>query len=398
MDKLVSANSRTFLIVTLGGLAAFGPLVTDMYLPGLPAMTDFFSTSVSLVQSGITASMLGLAAGQLLIGPVSDRVGRRRPLLWSMWLFMVSTVLCIFARSIESFIFFRFVQGVAGSGGIVLSRSISADLFTGKDLARFFAVIAGVQGLAPVAAPVLGGAVLSFTDWKGVFWALLFIGALLTVLCYFYRETLPVEKRSKGNLMQTFRLFGPVLRNSKFMLCVSLLSFSMAILFAYIAASPFIFQEYYGLSPLVYSLYFAANTLAVMAGTICSGRFSTPAKAVKAGVYLMVPLAAATSAILMAGLGFGYICLPLFALLFATGLTFPSSATIAIESERKNAGTAAAVLGAMNFIFGGIVTPLVGLGNMLVSTGIVLTGCAVLAFLLTLVLFRGKASHGKDPR
>ncbi|MCD8072236.1 MAG: multidrug effflux MFS transporter [Alistipes sp.] len=388
MGRSSSANSYTFLIITLGCLAAFGPLVTDMYLPGLPAMTEFFSTSVSLVQMGITGSMVGLAVGQLLVGPVSDRFGRRRPLLMSMWLFMVSTVLCIFSWNIESFILFRFVQGVAASGGIVLSRSVSADLFSGRELAKFFAVIAGVQGLAPVAAPVLGGVVLSFTDWKGVFWVLLLIGAVLTVLCYFYRETLPAERRSKGTILQTFRLVGPVMRNRKFMVCVCLLSSAMAILFAYIAASPFIFQQHYGLSPLVYSIYFAVNALAVMAGTICSARFASPERAIKAGAYLMVPLAAVCAAVLVSGLGFGYICLPLLALLFAAGLTFPSSATIAIESERRNAGTASAVLGAMNFIFGGIVTPLVGLGNTLLSTGVIFIACAILALLLAIRLFK----------
>ncbi|MCD7968858.1 MAG: multidrug effflux MFS transporter [Alistipes sp.] len=394
MKRESAANSGTFLIVTLGMLAAFGPLVTDMYLPGLPAMTVFFGTTVSMVQMGITTSMLGLAAGQLFVGPVSDKYGRKRPLLWSMWLFMVATVLCIYSWNIESFVTFRFIQGMAGAGGIVLSRSISADLFTGRQLAKFFAVIAAVQGLAPVGAPLLGGILLSFTDWKGIFWVLFLIGAILTVLCYRYRETLPPQRRSTGNIAQTFLLFVPVLKNRKFMLYVLLLSFTMAVMFAFIAASPFIFQDRYGMSELVYSIYFAINAFAVTAGAILSSKFRSPEKALKTGAFVLLPLALLTSGILIAGLGLAWLCGPLFLLLFAAGLTFPSSAMLAIECERKNAGTASAVLGAMNFIFGGIVTPLVGLGNIVYSTAAAFTGCAVIVCLLAVIIFRKSSTAG----
>ncbi|MCC8018950.1 MAG: multidrug effflux MFS transporter [Rikenellaceae bacterium] len=377
-------NSTAFLVVTLGCLAAFGPLVTDMYLPGLPAMTEYFGTTVPKVQTGITASMLGLALGQLLIGPISDRYGRRGPLLASMWLFLLSTVWCIFSGSISSFVAARLVQGLAGSGGIVLSRSVSADLFSGKELARFFAVIAAVQGLAPVGAPVLGGVILSFTRWQGVFWALLVVGVVILALCYRLRETLPPDRRNDSGIAGTFRLFGPVLRNRRFMLYVCLLSFSMAILFAFIASSPFIFQDYYRLSTLGYSVYFAVNAFAVTLGAILSSRFSDPAKALRTGASLVFPLGVATAVLLGLGLPIGAVCVPLFLTLFAAGLTFPSTATVAIGSEKRNAGTASAVLGSANFIFGGIVTPLVGLGDGLRSTAIAIGVCSAMTFLLML--------------
>lgn len=328
-------NSNTFLILALGSLAAFGPLVTDMYLPGLPAMTTYFGTTVPMVQMGITMSMLGLACGQLFIGPISDKYGRRPPLIAAMWLFLISTVLCIYAWNIESFIFFRFVQGLAGSGGIVLSRSVSADLFTGRDLARFFAVIAAVQGLAPVLAPVFGGMILSVTDWRGVFRALFVIGVGILWMSYTLKESLPPQRRSGTGILGTFRLFGPVLRNGRFMCYVLLLSFAMAILFGFIASSPFIFQEYYGLSPLVYSIYFAANALAVTLGSILSSKFPTPAGAVRTGAYALLPLGIITALLFYFNLGIALICVPLFLTLLAAGLTFPSAATLALESERK---------------------------------------------------------------
>ena len=146
-------NSKLFLLVLLGLLTAFGPFVTDMYLPTLPAMTDFFRTSSSMVQMGLTTSMIGLAAGQLLFGPLSDKYGRRTPLLTAMWLFIGSTLLCIFASDIRQFIAARFLQGIAGSGGIVISRSVATDRFGGRDLARMLALIGAVNGVAPVVAP-----------------------------------------------------------------------------------------------------------------------------------------------------------------------------------------------------------------------------------------------------
>lgn len=143
---MVKDNSKLFLLVLLGMLTAFGPFVTDMYLPSLPAMGDYFQTASSMVQLGLTTSMIGLAAGQILFGPLSDRYGRRIPLLAAMWLFIVSTILCLFARDIHQFVAFRLVQGIAGAGGIVIARSVAADKYSGKELAKMLAVIGAING------------------------------------------------------------------------------------------------------------------------------------------------------------------------------------------------------------------------------------------------------------
>lgn len=369
-------NSHRYLMFVLGFLAAFAPFVTDMYLPVLPAMTKFFNTSVSMVQLGITASMIGLAVGQLLIGALSDKYGRRRPLIISIIIFAISTVFCIFSWNIESFIGFRFVQGMAAAGGVVLSRSISADLFHGRALAMFFAMIAAVNGLAPIFAPVIGGVLLSFTDWHGIFVTLLVLGLILLFLCTQLKETLREERRSTLPLRSTFKQFAPVLRNARFMRYTIIMSFAMTVMFAYIASSPFIFQEYYHLSPLVYSVYFATNAISIAIGSFLSASFKTPQSAIRAGTIGMCAMSLTFASVLYLELPFLCAAVPLFLMLLCAGLTFPTASAVAIDSERSNAGTASAVLGAMNFVFGGLVAPLVSIGNIRHSTGIAMIVCA----------------------
>ena len=178
-------------MILLGMLTAFGPFVTDMYLPALPTMTGYFGTSVSMVQLGLTFSMIGLALGQLLVGPVSDKYGRRRPLIASMVLFIISTVACIFSPDVVFFTAMRFLQGIAGAGGIVISRSVATDEFSGKELMKMLAIIGAINGIAPIAAPVVGGVMLSATDWRGIFAVLLLLGVVLLVGSIMFRESLP---------------------------------------------------------------------------------------------------------------------------------------------------------------------------------------------------------------
>ncbi len=373
-------NSRAFLLLTMGFLSAFAPLVTDMYLPGLPAMVSYFHTTAPMIQLGITASMIGLAAGQLLIGPISDKYGRRRPLIASLLLFIVATVLCIFAWDIGSFIAFRLLQGAAGAGGIVLSRSVSADLFKGRDLAAFMAMIAAINGIAPICAPVIGGVLLSFTSWQGVFAVLLFLGFVLLGLGLRLRESLPEERRMKAPVLSTFRRFGPVLAHRKFMRYVLVQAFAMAVMFAYVSSSPFIFQGRYHLTPLVYSIYFAANAFAIMAGSVTTTAFCSSKKAMRFGALMLLVMGGIFGICLAESLPFLCVCVPLFFVLFSVGVILPTSSALALDCERRNAGTASAVLGASGFIFGGIVTPLAGMGNIFFSTGLVMTVSALCAF------------------
>jgi len=256
-------NSKIYLLVLLGLLTAFGPFVTDMYLPTLPAMTDFFHTSSSMVQMGLTTSMIGLAAGQLLFGPLSDKYGRRTPLLTAMWLFIGSTLLCIFASDIRQFVTARFLQGIAGSGGIVISRSVATDRFGGRDLARMLALIGAVNGVAPVVAPIIGGTLTDSIGWQGIFCILLMLGCVLLAGCFRLRESLPAERRSAVAWGDIFRSFGTVLRNRRYVAYVLQMGFAQGVLFAYIASSPFIMQGHYGFSAFEFSICFAVNAVAI---------------------------------------------------------------------------------------------------------------------------------------
>ena len=186
-----NGNSKFFLLTLLGMLTAFGPFVTDMYLPSLPSMGEYFKTTPSLVQLGLTASMIGLAAGQIFFGPLSDKYGRRSPMLAAMYLFIISTIGCIFAPTIEIFAILRLLQGIAGAGGIVISRSVATDMFTGKELAKTLAIIGAING----AAPIIGGGLTEGIDWKGIFWVLLALGIILLLGCRLIRQIPPAGKQ-----------------------------------------------------------------------------------------------------------------------------------------------------------------------------------------------------------
>ena len=370
---------KIFLLILLGMLTAFGPFVTDMYLPALPTMTTYFDTSVSMVQLGLTFSMIGLAVGQLLIGPISDKVGRRRPLIASMVLFIVSTVACIFSPDVVFFTAMRLLQGIAGAGGIVISRSIATDEFSGHELLKMLAVIGAINGIAPIVAPVVGGVMLSVIDWRGIFLVLLVLGVVLLVGSNILRESLNVERRSKSGLLGTLASFRVVARNRRFISYVLQQGFAQFILFANIASSPFIIQQHYGYSPLVFSVCFGVNAIARGVASAWSVQFRRPEDAVATSCAGMLVMSIVIAAVLMLGGSFWAYEISLFILMFTMGLTFTASTTLALNSERERAGAASAMLGAVCFLSGGIVSPLVGVGDMLCATGIIFVAGAVLS-------------------
>ena len=226
-------NSYIFTLAFVGMIAAFGPFVTDFYLPALPALSEYFATSASMVQLSLTVSMIGLGLGQLVVGPLSDRYGRRLPLLVSLAAFVAATAGCLTTDSIARFLVYRFIQGLAGAGGLVISRSIATDLYTGRELARFFSVLGSVQGIVPVAAPVVGGLLLAVTDWKGIFMVLLGIGVLLLVMTLIFRESLSERSHS---ISASFKGYAPVLRNHRSMHYIGVQALAMGVMFSYISA------------------------------------------------------------------------------------------------------------------------------------------------------------------
>lgn len=366
-------------------LTAFGPFVTDMYLPSLPSMGEYFSTSSSMIQLGLTTSMIGLAVGQIFFGPLSDRYGRRLPLLSGMWLFIVSTLLCLFSQTIEQFVAFRLLQGIAGAGGIVISRSVATDKYSGHELAKMLAVIGAINGVAPVAAPIVGGMLTDAIGWKGIFWVLFVLGLVLLACCMRFRESLPVEKRSAEKWSDTFRSFGVVLRDKRYVCYVLQMAFAQGVLFANIASSPFIIQQHYGFSAFTFSLFFGINALAIGVAAALSVKFRRQESSTLAGCCGMVVAAVLQCWALMSDCSFWVYEGLMLVLLSSMGMTFTSSTALAMESQRENSGTASALLGALCFAAGGIVSPLVGLGNILSSTGVAFLVCACCSLLCMLV-------------
>ena len=378
-------NSELYLLLVVGAISAFGPFVTDFYLPALPSLNEYFHTTASLVQLSLTFSMVGLAVGQLVIGPLSDKYGRKSPLLLSLVAFSVSTLGCLYAPDIYWFVFFRLIQGLAGAGGLVISKSIAVDLYEGKELTRFFSMLSSVQGLAPICAPVLGGFLLEFTNWKGIFWILFVIGLLLLAALMFFKESLPAVARREGSVWVTFRRYVPVLGNARFMCYVLVQAFAMGVMFTYIAASPFIFQNHYGLSPVAYSLCFGANAVAIMLGNMAVSFCRNATQAMRVGVSGFCLLSLLVAGVLISGASVMVVEASLFVFLFFLGLILPSSTMLALDLERENSGNASAVLGFLMFLFGGVLSPLTGLGDMLQTTSLIMVLCCVAALVCTLL-------------
>lgn len=368
-------NSSLYILILVGIVSAFGPFVTDFYLPALPALGSYFTTSASMVQLTLTVSMIGLAIGQLFIGPLSDRYGRKMPLIVSLILFILSTVGCLGSNTIGQFLVFRFIQGIAGAGGVVISKSIATDLYEGKQLARFFSMLSSVQGLAPICAPVLGGLLLTVTDWRGIFRTLIIIGFLLLLTTTRFRESL--QTPVTGGLSAAFKAYLPVMRNRCFMRYVLVQAMAMGVMFAYIAASPFIFQEHYGLSPVVYSLCFGVNALGIMGGSLLIIRFKDVKAALLLGAKGFLFMSLIVAVLLIGNLSVWAVEAALFVLLVCLGMILPTSTSLALEPVRENSGNASAILGFLTFFVGGVCSPLAGLGNMLVSTSVIIVICAI---------------------
>lgn len=378
-------NSYIFTLAFVGMIAAFGPFVTDFYLPALPALSDYFGAPASMIQLSLTVGMIGLGTGQLIVGPLSDRYGRRMPLLLSLAAFVAATAGCLVTDSIGRFLLYRFVQGLAGAGGVVISRSIATDLYAGRELARFFSVLGSVQGIVPVAAPVIGGLLLAVTDWKGIFAVLLGIGIALLVMTLAFRESLAQRSRS---VAASFKGYAPVLRNRRSMRYMGVQAMAMGVMFSYISASPFIFQQQYGLSPVAYSLCFGLNAFGIMAGSLLVLRSRSSERGLAIGTRGFFVMALATAIVLTQGGSVWLIEASFFLLMVMLGTIMPTSTTLALEPLREYSGSASAALGFLSFLVGGICSPLVGMGDMAVSTAAVIALCA----LFTLLLARG-ADH-----
>ncbi len=387
----LSTRRSVGLLVTLilGGLTAVPPLSMDMYLPALPDVTDALHASAATVQLTLTACLAGMALGQLAVGPMSDRWGRRRPLIAGLLVYILATAVCAVAPTIELLVAFRLLQGLAGAAGIVIARAVVRDLYDGVDMARFFSTLMLISGVAPILAPLLGGQVLRITDWRGVFYVLTVIGIVLTAIVWrLLPETLPPERRHDGGTVEALRTMRGLLADRVFTGYMLTGGFAFAALFAYISASPFVVQEIYGASPQTYSVLFGVNSVGLVIvgqinGKILVGRVSLD-KVLAVG--LAVITVASAALLLMSAGAFGEVGLfpvaaGLFVLMSAMSLCMPNTNALALMRTRHSAGSASALLGTSSFLVGAIATPLVGVAgeHTAVPMAVVQLACSLVA-------------------
>ena len=396
----VAAARRVGLLVTLvlGGLTALPPLSMDMYLPALPEVTGALHAPAATVQLTLTACLAGMALGQLVVGPLSDKWGRRRPLLVGMVVYVLATAVCALAPTAELLIGFRLLQGLAGAAGIVIARAVVRDLYDGVEMARFFSTLMLISGVAPIVAPLIGGQILRITDWRGVFHVLTVIGILLTVVVWrFLGETLPPERRHEGGVGDALRTMRGLLADRVFTGYMLTGGLAFAALFAYISASPFVVQEIYGASPQTFSLLFGVNSIGLVIvgqinGKLLVGRVSLD-KALGWGVGTI--LLASLALLLMTTGVFGEVGLVpiaagLFVLMSAMGLALPNTNAQALMRTPHAAGSASALLGTSSFLVGAVASPLVGIAgeHTAVPMAVVQLTCAALSLACFLGLCR----------
>lgn len=355
-----------FLTVFLGMLAAIAPLSTDMYLPALPFMMEDFSVTPSMIQLTLTASMAGMAAGQIIAGPASDDMGRRKPLVIGMAVFTLSTIGCIFSSSIYLFLAFRFVQGFSGGAGIVIARAIARDVCKGPALTRFFSMLMLVNGLAPILAPVIGGQILRFSAWQGVFVLLAFIGAALTAGAFAMGETLPARRRAAGGVLSSLKGFSGLFRQSYFMGHCLMQCFAFAAFFAYISGSSFVFQNVYHVSPQGFSLIFGTNGIGLMLSGALTGRLAGTVadwKTLRASLWIAVVGSAVLLASFFAQAPLPVVVVVLFITVSTLSALGTSSFSLAMQSQGRNAGSASALIGFFSMVSGAVMAPVVGIAG-----------------------------------
>lgn len=361
-------RQRARLIVLLGALSAFGPLSLDMYLPGLPALRREFEAGASGVQFTISACLLGLALGQVLSGPLSDALGRRRPLLVGLAGYALISLLCAVAPSVPVLIGLRFVQGLAGAAGIVIARAVVRDLHSGVAAARFFSQLMLVTGAAPILAPIIGGQLLRVMAWRGIFVVLGAIGAVLFVSAAVgLRETLPPERRHGGGLRATVGVFGRLFGDRQFIGYALSCGLALGAMFAYIAGSPFVMQDIHGVSPQLFSVIFGLNALGfVVSGQINGrlvGRVPLTRLLARGLIAHLTGSLVLLAVILSDRIGLAGIIPALFVVVASLGFIMPNAIALAMAAHARTAGSASALLGLIQYGFGAAAAPLVGIAG-----------------------------------
>lgn len=373
-------------------LTAVSPLSIDMYLPGFVTMAHEFGTTATAVQLTLTTFMVGLALGQLVIGPLSDRVGRRPLMLAGTVVCVLASAACALAPSIELLTVFRFVQGFSGAAGVVLSRAVVSDRVQGAAAARIFSLLMIVNGVAPVAAPLLGGALIGHIGWRGVFWVLTGLAVLMFIgVVVWLSESHPKERRTTGGVAATLRDARSVLSNPRYLGYTLAFGFSFSVMFAYISASPFVLQNVLGLSVTQYSMAFAANAVGLVLMNATNARIVQrfgQRRLLHIGVCSLLFFASMLVLDAVLGPVLWVTLVLLWGSVASLGLVVANATALAIGEAQYAAGTGSAVLGALQFGLAAAVSPVVGIAGdhtavPMALTMVVSAAIAASALLLT---------------
>lgn len=380
------SHISAWLIFFLGALTAITPLSIDMYLPALPEMPSVFNTSTSYIQLSLSMTIIGISIGQLFGGPISDVLGRKRPLIIGNILCTIATFACAWAPSIEWLLAARFLAGFTGSIGVVIAKAIARDLASGQELVKLLSLLMIVNGLAPVLAPLIGGQVIAFVSWRYIFIILGLFSLLLFIGSFFCAETLSPERRNNHGLASAFGTYKTLLKDRSFMGQCLVQGFGFGAFFAYITGSAFVYQNLFGLSPQEFSYIFGLNSFAIIVASILGGRASNVVSPQSLLAFALGQITLGSIAFLVAiSLQAPFLVVTITLLIIASSISNlgASSFSIALKHHAKNAGAASALLGFFSMIFASIMSPLVGINgdHDALPMSIIMVTCSLIAVL-----------------
>jgi MFS transporter, DHA1 family, multidrug resistance protein len=395
---LLTRRQRLVYVLVLGALTALGPFTVDLYLPAFPVLQEELGVSAAAVQLTLTGTMIGFGFGQLIVGPWSDKVGRRLPLILATTLHIAASVAAALAPDIAWLMAFRLLQGFGAAAGGVVAMAMVRDLFGGKPLVRMLSRLALVNGLAPVLAPVIGSQLLAFMDWRGVFWVLGVYGAVVVAaVAFFIVETLPESRRHVAGHSTLRDRYRALFRDRVYVGAAIIGGMTFTGLFGYLSTSSFLFQEVYAFSAQEYGLLFAVNSLGVIVGVQTSSRLMRgpvqPQWILAAATVVHLAMAIAIIVLDGAGAGFWGTAIPLWFFILACGFAFPAVQVLALAPHGAEAGTAASLLGALNFGLAGAISPLIGMLGVGSATpmALVMAAAAVVAIVALWTLVRPRS-------
>ncbi|WP_431803085.1 multidrug effflux MFS transporter [Microbacterium sp. bgisy203] len=386
----LSTPRRVVYIILLGALTALGPFTIDLYLPAFPVLQQDFQTTAAAIQLTLTGTMIGFALGQLIVGPLSDKVGRRVPLLAVTALHVFASIGAAFAPNLALLSVARVLMGIGAAAGGVVAMAIVRDLFGGRRLVVMLSRLALVSGVAPVVAPLIGSALLAVMPWRGLFIALAIYGLVMLVSAIvLIPETLPKARRHERGTTTVLERYKSVFSDRVFIGVLIIGGMTFSGLFSYLSSSSFLFQEGYGFNAQQYGILFAVNSLGVVLGVQTASRLAArfgPQWVLAFSTSALVLASASIIVIDQLGLGLWPTMVALFLFMTACGFTFPCVQVLALDRHGKAAGTAASIIGACNFGVAGLISPLVGwvsrdAGITATTMAAVMVVCAVIGCL-----------------